>query len=73
MIDKIVVSYLYSIMDLFDYERSLELGPSIEILKDLSDKFKSSGDYKYIMQMLIIIDDLDIPVLLYTRETEAEA
>ena len=73
MIDKIVVSYLYSIMDLFDYERSLELGPSIEILKDLSDKLKSSGDYKYIMQMLIIIDDLDIPVLLYTSETEAEA
>ena len=25
------------------------------------------------MQMLIIIDDLDIPVLLYTSETEAEA
>mgnify|MGYP003153683382 FL=1 len=60
-------------MDLYDYERSLELGPSIEILKDLSDKFKSSGDYKYVMQMMIIIDEMDIPVLLYTSETEAEA
>ena len=60
-------------MDLYDCERSLELGPSIEILKDLSDKFKDSGDYKYIMQMLVIIDDLDIPVLMYTTDTEAEA
>ena len=73
MIDKIVICYLYSIMDLFDYKRSLELGPSIEILKDLSDKFKASGDYKYVMQMMIIIDEMDIPVLLYTSETEAEA
>ena len=60
-------------MDLYDCEQSLELGPSIEILKDLSDKFKSSGDYKYIMQMLVIIDDLDIPVLMYTSDVEAEA
>ena len=60
-------------MELYDCERSLELGPSIEILKDLSDKFKTSGDYKYIMQMLVIIDDLDVPVLLYASETEAEA
>ena len=60
-------------MDLYDYEQSLELGPSIEILKDLSDKFKSSGDYKYIMQMLVIIDDMDIPVLMYTSQVEAEA
>ena len=49
------------------------MGPSIEILKDLSDRFKSSGDYKYIMQMLVIIDDLDIPVLMYTTDVEAEA
>ena len=60
-------------MDLYDCERSLELGPSIEILKDLSDKFKTSGDYKYIMQMLIIIDDLDIPILMYATDIEAEA
>ena len=60
-------------MDLYDCERSLELGPSIEILKDLSDKLKDSGDYKYIMQMLVIIDDMDIPILMYTTETEAEA
>ena len=60
-------------MDLYDCERSLELGPSIEILKDLSDKFKTSGDYKYIMQMLIIIDDLDIPILMYDTDIEAEA
>ena len=60
-------------MDLYDCEQSLELGPSIEILKDLSDKFKTSGDYKYIMQMLVIIDDLDIPVLMYTTDVEAEA
>ena len=60
-------------MDLYDYEQSLELGPSIEILKDLSDKFKLSGDYKYIMQMLVIIDDLDIPMLMYTSQAEAEA
>jgi len=49
------------------------LGPSIEILKDLSDKFKSSGDYKYIMQMLVIIDDLDVPILMYATDVEAEA
>ena len=60
-------------MDLYDCEQSLELGPSIEILKDLSDKFKDSGDYKYIMQMLVIIDDLDIPELMYTTDVEAEA
>ena len=60
-------------MDLYDCEQSLELGPSIEILKDLSDKLKDSGDYKYIMQMLVIIDDLDIPVLMYTTDVEAEA
>ena len=60
-------------MELYDCERSLELGPSIEILKDLSDKFKVSGDYKYIMQMLVIIDDLDIPILMYATDIEAEA
>ena len=60
-------------MDLYDCEPSLELGPSIEILKDLSDKFKTSGDYKYIMQMLVIIDDLDVPVLMYATDVEAEA
>ena len=60
-------------MDFYEYEPSLELGPSIKILKDLSGKFKLSGDYKYIMQMLIIIDDLDVPVLMYTSRAEAEA
>ena len=60
-------------MDLYDCEQSLELGPSIEILKDLSDRFKSSGDYKYIMQMLVIIDDMDVPILMYATDMEAEA
>jgi len=39
----------------------LDLGPAIDTLKSLASKFRESGDYMYMMEILIIIDEMDSP------------
>ena len=42
----------------------LDLGPAIDTLKSLANKFRESGDYIYMMEILFIIDEMDSPVLV---------
>ena len=42
----------------------LDLGPAIDYLKSLSNKFKETGDYEFMMEILLTIDEMDSPVLV---------
>ena len=42
----------------------LDLGPAIDYLKSLSSKFKETGDFEYMMEILLTIDEMDSPVLI---------
>ena len=42
----------------------LDLGPAIDTLKSLACKFRESGDYAYMMEILLIIDEMDSPLLV---------
>ena len=42
----------------------LDLGPAIDTLKSLANKFRESGDYIHMMEILLIIDEMDSPVLV---------
>ena len=42
----------------------LDLGPAIDTLKSLASKFRESGDYMYMMEILLLIDEIESPVLV---------
>ena len=42
----------------------LDLGPAIDTLKSLSCKFREPGDYMYMMEILLIIDEIESPILI---------
>ena len=42
----------------------LDLGPAIDYLKSLSKKFIDTGDHQYMMEILMVIDEMDTPVLV---------
>jgi|TARA_R100001530_G_scaffold73514_1_gene51839 hypothetical protein len=42
----------------------LDLGPAIDTLKSLACKFRESGDYMYMMEILLLIDEIESPVLI---------
>jgi|TARA_R110000787_G_scaffold121540_1_gene232381 hypothetical protein len=42
----------------------LDLGPAIDNLKSLSSKFRETGDYEYMMEILLIIDEIESPMLV---------
>ena len=42
----------------------LDLGPAIDTLKSLAYKFRESGDYAYMMEILLIIDEIESPILI---------
>ena len=42
----------------------LDLGPAIDTLKSLANNFRESGDYMYMMEILLIIDEMDSPLLV---------
>jgi len=42
----------------------LDLGPAIDTLKSLACKFRESGDYAYMMEILLLIDEIESPVLI---------
>ena len=42
----------------------LDIGPAIDTLKSLSCKFRETGDYAFMMEILLIIDEIESPVLI---------
>jgi len=42
----------------------LDLGPAIDTLKSLACKFRESGDYMYMMEILLLIDEIETKVLI---------
>ena len=53
----------------------LDLAPAIDNLKSLSSKFRESGDFEYMMEILLIIDEIESPMLIdiFDKEFSAEA
>ena len=51
----------------------LDLGPSIDELKSLSDKFKETGDFHYMTEILLIIEEIESPMLIDTFNGEFTA
>ena len=47
-------------MDMTD----ITLGDQIELLKVLADNFRDTGDFIFISEMLLLIDDIETPDLL---------
>ena len=48
----------------------LDLGPAIDTLKSLACKFRESGDYMYMMEILLLIDEIESPVLIELLEPD---
>jgi|TARA_R110002124_G_scaffold219193_1_gene385099 hypothetical protein len=48
----------------------LDLGPAIDTLKSLSCKFRETGDYMYMMEILLLIDEIESPVLIELLEPD---
>jgi hypothetical protein len=48
----------------------LDLGPAIDTLKSLACKFRESGDYVYMMEILLLIDEIESPVLIELLEPD---
>ena len=48
----------------------LDLGPAIATLKSLACKFRESGDYMYMMEILLLIDEIESPVLIELLEPD---
>ena len=42
----------------------LDLGPAIDNLKALSCNFRETGDYEDMMEILLIIDEIESPMLV---------
>jgi len=51
----------------------LDLGPAIDELKSLSDKFKETGDFHYMTEILLIIEEIELPLLIDTFDGEFTA
>ena len=51
----------------------LDLGPTIDELKSLSDKFKETGDFHYMTEVLLIIEEIELPLLIDTFDGEFTA
>lgn len=51
-------------METVQPENILDLAPAIDTLKSLSRKFRETGDHQYMMEILLIIDEIEIPMLI---------
>jgi hypothetical protein len=51
-------------METVQPENILNLAPAIDTLKSLSRKFRETGDHQYMMEILLIIDEIEIPMLI---------
>jgi len=60
---KVIYAYIQT-METNPSIEILDLGPAIDNLKSLSSKFRETGDYEYMMEILLIIDDIESPMLV---------
>tara|TARA_R100001244_G_scaffold76411_3_gene60697 strand:- start:315 stop:548 length:234 start_codon:yes stop_codon:yes gene_type:complete len=60
---KVIYAYIQA-METNPSIEILDLGPAIDNLKSLSSKFRETGDYEYMMEILLIIDDIESPMLV---------
>ena len=51
-------------MDYYGDSMDITLGDQIELLKVMADKFRDTGDFVFISEMLLLIDDMEAPDLL---------
>ena len=50
-----------------------DLGPAIDELKSLSSKFQETGDFHYMTEILLIIEEIELPLLMDTYDGEFTA
>ena len=60
---KVICAYIQT-MEINPSIEILDLGPAIDNLKSLSCKFRETGDYEYMMEILLIIDEIESPMLV---------
>lgn len=60
---KVICAYIQT-MEINPSIEILDLGPAIDSLKSLSSKFRETGDYEYMMEILLIIDEIESPMLV---------
>ena len=63
MFEKVICAYIPT-MEMTPSIEILDLGPAIDNLKSLSSKFRETGDYEYMMEILLIIDEIESPMLV---------
>ena len=63
MFQKVICAYIQT-MEINPSIEILDLGPAIDSLKSLSSKFRETGDYEYMMEILLIIDEIESPMLV---------
>jgi hypothetical protein len=51
-------------MDYYLDDIGFTLGDQIELLKVLAEKFRDTGDFVFISEMLMLVDDIESPDLL---------
>jgi len=51
-------------MDYYLDDIGLTLGDQIELLKVLAEKFRDTGDFVFISEILMLVDDIESPDLL---------
>ena len=51
-------------MDYYGDSMDIALGDQIELLKVMADKFRDTGDFVFISEILLLIDDMESPDLL---------
>ena len=51
-------------MESMQSDTILDIAPEIDKLKSLSRKFRETGDHQYMMEILLIIDEIEIPMLI---------
>ena len=61
--------YIWGMEQRYEVE-IFDLGPAIDTLKSLANKFRESGDYMYMMEILLLIDEIESPVLIELLEPD---
>ena len=50
-----------------------DIAPAIDELKSLTSKFKETGDFHYMTEILLIIEEIELPLLIDTFDPEFTA
>ena len=51
-------------MDYYGDSIDITLSDQIELLKVMADKFRDTGDFVFVSEMLLLIEDIEAPDLL---------